>query len=188
MRLSPSMRLALRGVAAGVRLPDNKVNRYLELTHLRLLLRELEINCVLDVGANVGQFASELRVSGFEGMICSFEPVERTFSELHRRFRGDSAWRGYPIALGSRTERKTIHVDPDLTVMSSLLTARAGSQRTVEERVDVMRLDEVIDDALVSVSNPRVFLKMDTQGYDLEVFRGAGEQAGRIRGLQSSCR
>ena len=48
------------------------------------------------------------------------------------------------------------------------------------------RLDEVAGDILPpEVERPRIFLKLDTQGFDLEVFAGIGEVASSIVMLQS---
>ena len=47
------------------------------------------------------------------------------------------------------------------------------------------RLDEMLDEVTDGIESPRVFLKMDTQGYDVRVFRGAGERIRDILGLQS---
>jgi FkbM family methyltransferase len=185
MRFSAKHRLALLGIARGWRLPDYSLNWYQELTHLRVLLRQLSINCVLDVGANTGQFAGELRAAGFDGLICSFEPVERAFLELQARFRGDPMWRGYRMALGSENSQMTMHVDPALTIMSSLLKPRRRWPGAIEETVEVRRLDDLFDEAVAPISEPRIFLKMDTQGYDLQVFEGAAGCVGRIQGLQS---
>lgn len=89
--------LSLRAVAAGIALPENPVCRLLELQHLRKLLTLLKVNCVLDVGANQGQFATELRRIGYHGRLVSFEPVSSVYAILQKAFSGDTQWRGFPI-------------------------------------------------------------------------------------------
>lgn len=178
-------RLVLKAIAAGMSLPEEPVDRVFELTHLKQLVRLLDINCVLDVGANRGQFASELRGIGFKGLIVSFEPLRREFSQLQQAFSGDPRWRGFRLALGAKSGPAKINVVPHLTVMSSLLET-AGKKRDVEvEEIELKRLDEIFDTALRDVTSPRVLLKMDTQGYDLNVFAGAQGCIDRILGLQS---
>jgi len=178
-------RLALSAVASRVRVPENPITRYLELSHLKRLLEALNINCMFDVGANRGQFATELRKIGYRGHIISFEPVEREFLALRNAFRNDRKWRGYQCALGSENKIAEINVFRDLTVLSSML-APIGKQKNVEvEQVEVKRLDGLFTKALAGIPEPRVFLKMDTQGFDLEVFRGAGMHANEVLGLQS---
>jgi hypothetical protein len=43
----------------------------------------------------------------------------------------------------------------------------------------------VFDDAVAGLSDPRVYLKLDTQGFDLQAFEGAGERVGEILAMQS---
>lgn len=147
-------------------------------------MQQLEIDCVLDVGANRGQFAGELRQIGYSGLIVSFEPVASEFEALQDKFRTDSAWRGFRLALGSTQESKPITVQK-LTVMSSLLEPIAAETNCRTEIIEVRRLDELLPSVLPGADPSRIFLKMDTQGYDLEVFKGAAGCLERIVGIQS---
>jgi len=183
--MDPRKKLLLKAIAGGLPVPVGVADRTLEFFHLRRLLRALDINCVLDVGANRGQFALELRGIGYRGAIVSFEPLESEFRELERSFGGDRHWRGYCMALGERSGRATINVIPGLSVMNSLLQV-AGKWPKVELReIEIRRLDEVCDEALAGIAAPRVLLKMDTQGYDLQVFAGAGRCLQHALALQS---
>ena len=60
-----------------------------------------------------------------------------------------------------------------------------GADVLRREEVEVRRLDAVFDQITHDLSNPIVFLKMDTQGYDLEVLQGAAGCLDRICALQS---
>lgn len=157
----------------------------MELTHLKQLISLLDINCVLDVGANKGQFASELRGIGFKGLIVSFEPLRREFSRLRESFSRDPLWRGFQVALGEKSGFAKINVIPHLTVMSSLLETTTKWRDVVTEDIEVKRLDEIFHTAVRDLASPRVLLKMDTQGYDLNVFAGAQGCMDLIHGLQS---
>ena len=67
------------------------------------LLDRLELDLVLDVGANTGQFAQELRDTGYSGAIVSFEPLSEAHAELIRRSSSDKLWTIAPrMALGER--------------------------------------------------------------------------------------
>jgi len=92
---------------------------------------------------------------------------------MRRAFAVDPDWRGYQLALGSRSARMELTVFSDLTVMSSLLRPISHQKNIETESVDVKRLDDLYADVVAGIDSPRVFLKMDTQGYDLDVFRGA---------------
>jgi hypothetical protein len=68
--------------------------------HLRNLLRHYAINCVVDVGANEGQFATGLRQLGYPGRIVSFEPQSGPMAVLQQRAAGDPQWEVHAFGLG----------------------------------------------------------------------------------------
>jgi len=178
-------RVAMAATAARAPFPEAAMDRFVELTRLKRLLEALDVNCVIDVGANTGQFAEEVRGIGFRGLIVSFEPLQQEFAELSKRFRHDDQWRGFPHALGSVASQMTINVVPGLTVLSSLLELRHAPPRMQTQSVEVKRLDAIFESALAGVRDPRVLLKMDTQGYDLNVFEGTRACLEHIVALQS---
>ena len=157
----------------------------------RRIFEEYEIDVVIDVGANVGQFGRQLRAF-FSGEIISFEPVSESFRELQNVAQKDPRWRCYQIALGAEESRQEINVASQ-SVFSSFRETNAycashfGAAATdvQKEQVQVRRLDDVIDELLPDANRRRIFLKMDTQGYDLEVAKGATKTLPRIRALQS---
>jgi hypothetical protein len=57
------------------------------------------------------------------------------------------------------------------------------------EQVEVKRLDDIFAD-IIKINHPRIFLKLDTQGFDLEVLKGATQSLEYVKGLQSeiSCK
>jgi FkbM family methyltransferase len=185
MQGSVIKRLALGAVDWGLPLPSSQLERMHEFIQLKRMLATQEINCVVDAGANRGQFAQDLRHIGYAGLIVSFEPVPSEFAVLKEQFADDPAWRGFQVALGSRHASTEMHVIPSLTVMSSLFQPVQhwpGMERT---RVEMRRLDEMLDDVCRNIADPRLLLKMDTQGYDLQVFEGARCWLDRIFALQS---
>lgn len=176
--------IAMLSVSNGLQLPQPQLDRMNELSFLRRLLSQLQIDCILDVGANRGQFAHELRGIGYKGKIISFEPIASEFAVLKRAFADDSNWHGYQIALGNKSEEMIITI-PKLTVMSSLLESKVFEKDFRTETVTVKRLDELLPGLVAEFEFPRIFLKMDTQGYDLEVFKGAFACLDMIQGIQS---
>lgn len=160
--------------------------------HLMAVFERLRINCVLDVGGHYGEYGALLRGSGYSGRIVTFEPSAANLPLLTERSRGDSDWRVMPFAVGSVPGRAELHV-ADATQLSSMRKASEyGRQqfgnkidtRTVEE-VEVRTLDGMFDECIEGIEVPRVYLKMDTQGFDLEVLRGATERIEEVAALQS---
>lgn len=78
-----------------------------------------------------------------------------------------------------------MHVAVESTEMSSFFRHRDSDAKMVDIDVAVKRLDTVFPEAIAGVENPRIFLKMDTQGYDLEVIRGATRSIEEVVGVQS---
>src|SRR5260370_20685291 len=79
--------------------------------HLRELLTRLDIDCVLDVGAIVGQSHDFLRDNvQYDGPIVSFEPVSRHVELLRERARADSDWHIEGYALGAKDGSLPINV------------------------------------------------------------------------------
>ena len=173
-----------RAISQGVRLPvEDLLAKWMEKSHLMDLLERLRINCVIDVGANWGGYARMLRRLGYRGTIYSVEPNPVEFAKLSNLFQKDPQWKGFNIALGGENVRKSFHV-ADESVMSSFLVPREASVAKSLD-VEMKRLDTLFPELIAPLQNPRVFLKMDTQGFDLEVVRGAEGCLGQCLGLQS---
>lgn len=159
--------------------------------HVVDILAKYRVNCVLDVGANKGQYARKLRKAGYKDHIISFEPVLDTFTELERNAANDPKWHVQHCALGDTDTHMPMHVVAG--TMSSLLPASEyGGQRYKRFRdenvidVPVRRLEHLLDDLLPSdLASPRIYLKLDTQGYDLEAFAGLGKRTLDIVAMQS---
>jgi FkbM family methyltransferase len=158
--------------------------------HLKSLFSRLRINCVIDVGANVGQYARKLRRIGYEGRIVSIEPVPEVFERLSAAAAGDDQWIVLNKACGSKEETRSLNVFANSTLSSFLtpspnLPAIDPSAIERTETIGITRLESLFDEILSGIDEPRVFLKMDCQGYDLEVLKGAGKGMMNVQGLQS---
>lgn len=147
-------------------------------THMVSVLRKYMIEKVIDVGASEGGFGTQLRSLGFHGDIYSFEPVKDAYDRLTETASADSKWTTFNFALGAERNISTINVSR-FTQFSSLLPAsKYGTDRWVNleiakrQTIEVRTLDDVVAEGLIP-STARYLLKMDTQGYDLEVFKGS---------------
>ena len=159
---------------------------------LKRFLVELRIDCVLDVGANGGQYGAELRRIGYRGRIFSFEPDPTAFARLQQRVAGDDQWHALNLALGRSAGRYDFNIMA-VSLFNSFRSPSveetdrfAGANEVAEVvSVEVARLSDVIPELARRYGPGRIFLKMDTQGFDAEVFAGGQEVHRDILGLQS---
>lgn len=149
-----------------------------------------EVQVVLDVGANCGQYGRFLRTIGYRGRIISFEPVRSSFEELSVMADRDPHWTALQCALGEAPGEFPIHVH-ERTDFSSFRPVSSfgraeysGIANPRSEMVAVQRLDDVLPDLGLDPERPAFFLKTDTQGFDLEVLRGASGVLDGCIGLQ----
>jgi FkbM family methyltransferase len=140
------------------------------------LLTDMGVKTVLDIGANIGQYAAELRSSGYDGTILSFEPLAVPFSELLARSRTDSDWQAYRLALGDNDGEAVLYVASNLA-SSSLLAMRreheAGAPEVTMIGTETSRVARL--DALNLCIQPPAMLKLDVQGYEDRVLDGAAK-------------
>ena len=141
-------------------------------------LREMNIETVLDVGANVGLFAASIRKLLPRAKIYAFEPVEACFEELSNRHSGDRLFRGFPYALGDRDGTAAFNVN-DYTASSSMLAMAPThmeeypfTAHATPAEIRVHRLDTVAPE--LELSGP-MLVKLDVQGFELQVIEGGRE-------------
>lgn len=169
-----------------------KLNDTLE-QHLANLLAQQEINLVIDVGANVGQFAKSLRRLGYKGTIASFEPLQQVYRELKASSDLDPGWHAHQLALGAEETIATMHCYAG-SDFSSMLPVTDFARERFKWRTDhkgvedvrVRNLSSIWADTVATSGSPtRAFLKLDTQGFDLEVLAGAEDVIDNIHIIQT---
>jgi|HubBroStandDraft_1064217.scaffolds.fasta_scaffold00062_25 FkbM family methyltransferase len=157
---------------------------------LKAMLSWHRVDLIFDVGANTGQFGRELRRQvGFTGRIVSFEPTSAAHERLSAQAGKDPLWDVAPrVAIGAQEGMVTINVACN-SVSSSVLPmlenhARAApdSLYTDTETVRLATLDSLTAGYFVRKSS--AFLKVDTQGYESEVLKGAPLTLARVIGVQ----
>lgn len=156
---------------------------------LARILLSSKANLVLDIGANVGQYGAELRALGYHGRIVSFEPVSDAHVELEKAAAGDPQWIVAPrVAIGSEEGLISVHVAAN-SVFSSILPGAkllgrmdANSMVTREEQVPLVTLNSIVPQYITP--GDVTFLKIDVQGFEYEVLRGADKILDELCGVQ----
>jgi FkbM family methyltransferase len=123
---------------------------------------------VVDVGAARGLWTQECMEVFPEGQYFLVDPLEENrdcLSELHGQFANVNMWTG---ALGAQAGRLEMHVHGD---QSSFLSSEyADSQDALSREVEVRTLDSFLEEERIA---PPDLIKIDVQGYELEVLKGA---------------
>lgn len=147
------------------------------LARRKQILETYIINTILDVGANIGQYGKQLRDIGYKGKIVSFEPLSSAFTQLKKTSENDSFWEVHNFALGDKQEVASINIAGNLYSSSILdmlpahIKSAPDSVCVGKETIHMKTLDSVFPD-LVNPGN-RVYLKIDTQGFERHVLAGA---------------
>ena len=152
------------------------------------LMETYHIDMVLDVGANIGQYASELREGGYRGKIVSFEPMGREFVLLKQLAKRDGNINAVHSAVGDQDGTVEFNIAANSTSSSILemlpshTDAAPDSAIQAKEVVPIARLDSIYDDHCTGQMN--TLLKIDTQGFEMSVLEGAKESILKVQAIQ----
>lgn len=167
---------------------DLEIGRGPYAGRLARTLQARGIHTVLDIGANVGQYAVLTRSAGFDGTIISCEPLSGAFAELSHRAARDDRWTALNTAVGAESGTATINVSEN-SFSSSIRDMTAAhldtapqSRYIATEDVPVTTVRDLV--AAHGVDPERALLKIDTQGFEGEVLRGAADLIGQVAAIQ----
>src|SRR5712691_12575705 len=131
---------------------------------------------ILDVGANVGQSVKRFKTVFPSSVIHSFEPSRETFAVLKQNLAHEENVFAWPCALGSSVGEQLFQENIESDMSSFLELSKAGwGEVKKQEKVAVTTVDQFLAERSITTVD---ILKSDTQGYELEVLKGA-EQAMR---------
>lgn len=157
------------------------------------------IDSVVDVGGNTGQYRDFIRRDvGYQGPIVTFEPITALAEKLTARAKSerDLSWTIEGYALGQVEQKRDLNVTRDSAFTSFLKpksepglapgsTGFEGQMNVAATQpTQIKRLDAVLPKLLSPFEGRRVFLKIDTQGYDLEVLAGASGALPAVAAIQ----
>lgn len=160
-----------------------------ETGRLATMLAHHKVDVVLDIGANVGQFALGLRRAGYQGSIVSFEPLSDAHAALLKSSRHDSGWEIAPkTAIGDREGEIEIHISGNsvsssiLNMLDSHVRAAPTSNYVDRETVRICTIDSMA--GTYCPEQKRTFIKIDSQGYEPQILDGASVLLERAVGVQ----
>ncbi len=141
----------------------------------KFVLQNLSCACVVDVGANRGQFALVARKCYPSAKIISFEPLAEPASVFRRVFASDPLTTLHEMALGYQEQETDIHVSnaddsSSLLPVTSLQTGLfPGTGEKETRKIQVKRLDSILQRE--DIGKPSL-LKIDVQGFEKQVLEG----------------
>lgn len=139
-------------------------------------LKKLGVRTVLDVGANTGQFAQDIRATLPEARIYSFEPLKDCYAKLVGTMAHAPKFHALNFALGADNTETTINRS-SFSPSSSLLPMSAVTKEAFpftdegwsSEVIRVRRLDDVASELDLT---DNILIKIDVQGFEDRVIRG----------------
>lgn len=147
--------------------PDFRFNG--ELLTLRRLLPKCKV--AFDVGANVGDWTSEALAINPSLQVHCFEPSARTFAELSARKLPPQVKLNH-LAFSSEPGEATLYLHETASNLNSLYAEASSGQASVSG-TETIQL-QPLDDYCRSTGVERIdYLKIDTEGHELAVLRGA---------------
>lgn len=142
------------------------------------LIKKHNIDLTLDIGANIGQFAIKLRDQGYNDKIISFEPLKKEHDQLKNISQNDKLWEVYArCAIGDIDGNAEINIS-SYSPSSSILNfsedhkkARKDAKFIGKESIKMFKLDTIAN--ILNINKKNIFLKIDTQGYENNIIKGA---------------
>ena len=153
------------------------------------LFEHYKIDLVFDIGANVGQYATGIMDAGYKHKVVSFEPLSSARAIINKKSNGFPNWSVAPrCAIGSKKEEIEINISANsvsstlLNMLDSHIDGAPESKIIGKEKVQVFPLDEIGPGYIGNAKN--IFLKIDVQGFEQEVLKGAGEMVAKATGIE----
>ena len=154
------------------------------------VLSGLDYRTVVDIGANRGQFAMMARRCIPQAHVISFEPLPAAAEKFRAVFEGDDRVTLHEVAIGPVCGNATIHIsrrDDSSSLLPITATQVALFPGTEEAATNIVRvgpLREFISAADIQVP---ALLKLDVQGFELEVLRGCEDMLGLFACVYAEC-
>lgn len=152
------------------------------------IINYYNIDTLIDIGANIGQYAISMRDIGYRKKIISFEPLKSAFEHLKNASLNDNNWIVINYAIGNQDMKGVINVAGNsqsssiLNMLPMHLNSAPESKYITQEEIEIKKLDSIFNS--FCNKEERVMLKIDTQGYEKNIIDGALESLSKIMIIQ----
>jgi len=160
---------------------------YLDSLELLELIKKdgFKTGSIFDVGANIGTWTLLAKSFFPDAEIHGFEPLDSHIQKFNGNTKHLSNAHAHSYCLGSENKETKINVS-SFSDSSSILDATSleyeqfGIKKAGEETVVVKKLEDLVGQGILPVPN---IMKLDVQGYELEVLKGTGQYLDQIQYL-----
>lgn len=169
----------------------NKFGVDVKMTDEEVLMKQLsynKIDLIFDIGANAGQFSNMIFKLGYTGKIISFEPLSSAYEALKKKSSGNAKWTiAERCAIGSEDGEIEMNISKNsisssaLKIMNEHVSAAPDSEFIGKEKAMVYRLDSIGEKYSEGANN--IFIKIDTQGFEENILKGAEQFIKKVKGL-----
>lgn len=173
-------------------IPNWQLDSFFLTKRIKKIINTYQIDCIIDVGANTGQYYEFLRKQvQYNGLIVSFEPDPENIRFLEKKNK-DKNWIIQGYALGQESTILNFNIMKQNSFNSFLQPDHSETEQFKQQniikktiQVPVKRLDDILQTLQKKFVFNKIFLKIDTQGFDLQVFKGAYGLYNQIKAVQT---
>lgn len=139
-----------------------------------------KVTTILDVGANIGQTSLPLAKRFPDSTVHAFEPTQAAYTQLCTNCVDTKNIKAHHLAIGDAPGELNILSVPNAT--TNTLRTVANTSKHTQEIVTIATIDQVCQEHHIDQID---ILKSDTEGYDLQVLKGASQTltSNRIRAI-----
>lgn len=141
-------------------------------------IKPLNIKTIIDIGANDGHFAKEMRERFPDAFIYSFEPLQDCYKTLVSTMLGDANFKACNVALGEKKEivdmqKSSFHPSSSILTMTNLHKSLYPKSKDISiEKIKIERLDKIFEN---EECRKKTMIKIDVQGFENKVILGGKE-------------
>lgn len=154
----------------------------------KAILENFAVDLIIDIGANTGIYGKECRSTGYKGCIVSFEPLKEAFAKLEKNTENDPNWIVYNFALGAENTNQQINISANshsssiLNILDAHTKAEATASYIGKQEIEIRTLDSLFNK--IQKNAQEIYLKIDTQGFEMNVLKGASTSLEHINTIQ----